>query len=320
MISIDRLHQALRARADEATKKHLRPLQALRVALDAYEEAALLAWEARLSAPLARQLGLDDLDTSGLERALLDERSSLQQALRVALTWATERMEQDARAASPPRRLGMTPVLSDVEPTLLDQEPEEPPASSRETLSSREEAAAPPEEEAPPRQPPALAHASMEEVSTSFEPPRSAWTTSGGAQVPTNAAERRVLQGLLQLVGEVPTLSTDLDLIDEVDRIEAVASDERLASWDMLGDRVAQAWVSMLVARLRAVRERLSPDLKSLLARHRALITRMPTYWIGRKSPLFINGMKKDHMSKARSWGEDARYAYAELLARGGLS
>lgn len=125
------------------------------------------------------------------------------------------------------------------------------------------------------------------------------------------AAERNALGRLLHDVGEPPSLFDDDDVRAELDKLDAVTSEEKMKRWDALRVDVLTSWLSMLVARGRAVREHIDPS-SPLRGRLRDVLVRLPTYAARRRTG-FINGMTPKHEPARGSWTADATHRLAEL-------
>lgn len=283
---INALSEKLRTLAVTETTRKLGPLIELRHAIDAYEEA--LGYETE------RQL-VERFDDIGIE---LGERiaptlaqENVGVALHAALAWLSRGEPVGVGTSHEPEPFGVAQNEAAELPGVGegDDAPAavESPAMCSQALS------------------PSQLEAYFDQLRrTPAEPvadPRQA-----------RATERQALRDLLDRVGEVPDLTGDVAVIEELETIEGVTDDTTLARWDALGEVVLHAWLTMLVARLRALRERI--DLGSPLhVRHKLVINRLPAYRTARGMKGFVNGMAKTHGPKFGTWVEDARRALVDL-------
>lgn len=283
---IDLLFERLRTLAATDTERKLGPLLGLRDAIDAYEGA--LRYECE------RQL-VERFDEFAVER---DEgveptlaRANVGAALHAALAWFSSDEPVGIPASHEPEPLGVA-------------ENEAPPE-----LPGAGEAVDAPAVENPPMCSQALSPADLEAY---FDQLRSTPPEPVADPRQARATERQTLRDLLDRVGEIPDLTGDVAVIEELEKIEGVSDDATLARWDALGEVVLHSWLTMLVARLRALRERI--DVGSRLhQRHKLVINRLPAYRTARGMKAFVNGMAKTHGPEFGTWVEDARRALADL-------
>jgi hypothetical protein len=120
-----------------------------------------------------------------------------------------------------------------------------------------------------------------------------------------------ILHELMAALGPPRPLDSSIDLIEEADALDAVGSPDRQAQWARLPRNAQQAWLSMLVARTRALKELPSMG-DATKARVKEIIGRYPP-WAKAHSPGHVNGMQVKHAPVHGSWARDARDAWKAL-------
>ena len=283
---IDLLFDRLRTLAATDTERKLGPLLGLRDAIDAYEGALRYECERQLVERFDEFVVERD---EGVEPTLA--RANVGAALHAALTWFSSEEPVGIAASHEPEPFGVA-------------ENEAPPE-----LPGAGEVVDAPAVENPPMCSQALSPADLEAY---FDQLRRTPAEPVADPRQARATERQTLRDLLDRVGDVPDLTGDVVVIEELETIERVSDDTTLARWDALGEVVLHSWLTMLVARLRALRERIDVG-SSLHQRHRLVINRLPAYQKTREAKRFVNGMAKAHGPKHATWTDDARSALAEL-------
>jgi uncharacterized Zn-binding protein involved in type VI secretion len=120
-----------------------------------------------------------------------------------------------------------------------------------------------------------------------------------------------ILHELMAALGPPRPLDSSLALIEETDALDAVASPDQQTQWARLPRNAQQAWLSMLVARTRALKE-LPSTGDATQARVKQIIGRYPP-WAKAHSPGHVNGMQVKHAPVHGSWAHDARDAWQVL-------
>jgi hypothetical protein len=120
-----------------------------------------------------------------------------------------------------------------------------------------------------------------------------------------------ILHELMEALGPPRPLDSSIDLIEEADALDAVGSPDRQAQWARLPRNAQQAWLSMLVARTRALKE-LPSASDATKARVKQIIGRYPP-WAKTHGPGHVNGMQVKHAPVHGSWAHDARDAWEAL-------
>src|SRR5579883_1632964 len=102
-----------------------------------------------------------------------------------------------------------------------------------------------------------------------------------------------VLHELLKSVGPPRDLGSTVAMIEEADALDEIGDEERQASWARLPRHAQQAWIGMLVARTRALKEHpsVSADVKTTAKR---IINRYPAF-ASKHAPGHVNGLKVTH-------------------------
>lgn len=130
-----------------------------------------------------------------------------------------------------------------------------------------------------------------------------------------------VLHELMDAVRPPRALDTTVNVIEEVEALDDIATDERQQQWARLPKSAQQLWLSTLVARTRALKALPSatPEVK---ARVKTIIGRYPA-WAKEHMPGHVNGMRVMHEPLRGSWTQDARDSWdalADLLGDEPLS
>ncbi len=111
-----------------------------------------------------------------------------------------------------------------------------------------------------------------------------------------------VLHELMSAVGPPRDLKMSVNVIEETDALDLVSTDDRQGRWARLPRNVQQLWLSMLVARCRALRE--LPSATSG-AKVKEILGRYPP-WAKAHAPGHVNGMQVKHGPMRGSWAQDA--------------
>jgi hypothetical protein len=120
-----------------------------------------------------------------------------------------------------------------------------------------------------------------------------------------------VLHELMDAIGPPRSLETSVGVIEEADALDEVATDERQEQWARLPRSIQQLWLSMLVARTRALKDLQSatPEVK---ARVKVIIGRYPG-WAKEHAPGHVNGLQVKHVPEHASWAQDAHHQWDAL-------
>ena len=112
------------------------------------------------------------------------------------------------------------------------------------------------------------------------------------------------LHEMMSLLGPFDaTLNDSFALVDELDALEEVATDERQKLWVRLPIEVQKHWLSHLVARTRAIREHPSSDTATdRLKKIRAVYPQ----WTRDYVPGHIHGLQLKHAPLRGTWANDA--------------
>ncbi|RYE86691.1 MAG: hypothetical protein EOO75_15410, partial [Myxococcales bacterium] len=177
-----------------------------------------------------------------------------------------------------------------------DEEDEEPPAATREPASRR------PEES--PVSADALS-AWREQLSK-----KQAQAAVRPAEVP-EGKQRSTLVALMQALGDVRETTNMVDIVDEVDALEQITTPERRTQWALLSKPMQRAWLSLLVARTRAVKDATinNPGLRE---RIKVFILHFPAY-AKAYHPGYVNGLQVSHNPEGHSWRHDALQFWEQL-------
>jgi hypothetical protein len=154
--------------------------------------------------------------------------------------------------------------------------------------------------------PPASVPANGAQVAQWKSKVRTTGLGAGMSAAPSTAtASAFVLHELMETVGPPRSLEASVGIIDEVDALNDVATDDKQALWARLTKNTQQLWLSMLVARTRALKNLASvtPEMKS---RVKVIISRYPP-WAKEHAPGHVNGMQAKHEPMNGSWAQDAR-------------
>ena len=119
-----------------------------------------------------------------------------------------------------------------------------------------------------------------------------------------------VLHELMSVVGPPRDLKTSVAVIEEVDALDGVSTDDRQARWVRLPKNVQQLWLSMLVARGRGLKE--LPSASESWMRVKGILSRFPP-WAKTHVPGHVNGMQVKHGPMRGSWTLDARDYWSAL-------
>jgi hypothetical protein len=120
-----------------------------------------------------------------------------------------------------------------------------------------------------------------------------------------------VLHALMETLGPPRSLETSVNVVEEADALDDIAGDGKRELWVRLPKNTQQLWLSVLVARTRALKELPSatPEMK---ARVKEIIGRYPP-WAKEHAPGHVNGMQIKHGPVLGSWAQDARHLWGAL-------
>ncbi|MGH7298516.1 MAG: hypothetical protein ACRELB_26485, partial [Polyangiaceae bacterium] len=114
-----------------------------------------------------------------------------------------------------------------------------------------------------------------------------------------------VLHQIMETVGPPRAIDASVEAIEEVEALDAVATDDLRDLWARLPKHVQQLWLSMLVARTRALRESASAP-RETLDRAKIVVARYPA-WAKKHVPGHVNGLQLKHAPLRGSWAQDGR-------------
>jgi hypothetical protein len=288
---LDSLHELLRSEAAEATHQRLDALVALRRALDEVEAWVRDEVERGI---VARVAGGDRapgrVAPASEEPRLPRVLDELEVQLRSAIAWLSEERARQAPTESPTG-------LEDVAEATIETEPLGTTLADEVVIST------------PSTRPTQAEIRSFfdghAQRAASARPPRPAQPLP---------SERATLRTLLEEVGPVPDLRSDVAVLEELENLEQLTEDERTARWDRLEEAHLQPWLTLLVARLRALKQHLDRG-SAKHAQHTLIINRLPSYRARRGLRFHVNGMDKRHEPTETTWHADAADAYETLLS-----
>ncbi len=120
-----------------------------------------------------------------------------------------------------------------------------------------------------------------------------------------------VLHELLQIVGAPRSLEAAVAAIEEVEALDAVGGDAHRKLWARLPKQVQQLWLSMLVARTRALRE--CPTVTTRVQEQAKIVVSRYPPWAKAHVPGHVNGLQLRHEPLHGSWAEDGRIHWQAL-------
>jgi hypothetical protein len=120
-----------------------------------------------------------------------------------------------------------------------------------------------------------------------------------------------VLHDLMAALGPPRALGSSVDVVEEADALDAVGTPDRQAQWVRLPRNAQQTWLSLLVARTRALKE-LPSSSDVTKAKVKEIIGRYPP-WAKAHNPGHVNGMQVKHAPMHGSWGQDAHASWEAL-------
>ena len=120
-----------------------------------------------------------------------------------------------------------------------------------------------------------------------------------------------VLHDLMGIVGPPRDLKASVEAIEEAESLDAVATEERRQLWTRLPKPTQQLWLSMLVARTRALRDH-APETPQVTALVKVVIARYPA-WAKAFNPGHVNGLQVKHAPIRDSWSQDGRDHWSAL-------
>jgi hypothetical protein len=116
--------------------------------------------------------------------------------------------------------------------------------------------------------------------------------------------QRVLLRDLMLGVGEPRDLTLDAGLLQEVEALEAATQLAEQERWKNLSRDLQRAWLSMMVARTRGLKERI-PLPPGMWGRINQVLIRYPVY-AKAAAPGHVNGLQAAHKSDGKSWRADA--------------
>jgi hypothetical protein len=292
---LDQLLAALRAAAD-AEVAAWAPLAArARAALDAYEAAARSAAEIAVANRVAPILGLPLVDAPDLRGARVELVASVRDLLAVLA-------EDDAN-----RGAGANGVDGSSKPIveLVDD-----PGSVADAPNQTGESLTTDAEETPTSSRPLTREELAAWLQRSAETPPAATTR---VTQPRKARDA-VLRTLVERAGTPPALTTDIEELEELEALEALTAEDQVKHWHDLSRDDQVSWLSFLVARARALKERVHSD-PVRKKRLREAILRFPEFAAAAR-PGHVNGMRQAHEPLSGSWTRDAHGYLSELRTR----
>jgi hypothetical protein len=116
----------------------------------------------------------------------------------------------------------------------------------------------------------------------------------------------------MNCVGGPRDLDSSVQMIEEADALDAVGVEDRQIAWSRLARDARNAWIGLLVARTRALKDHPSatPETAATVKR---IIRRYPA-WTARNETGHVNGLRVAHAPLHGSWAADARH-YWEMLS-----
>jgi hypothetical protein len=127
------------------------------------------------------------------------------------------------------------------------------------------------------------------------------------------AAEQRVLlRDLMLAVGEPRDLTLDAGLLQEVEALETATQLSEQERWKQLSRDLQRAWLSMMVARTRGLKERI-PLPPGMWGRINQVLIRFPVY-AKAAAPGHVNGLQAAHKADGKSWRADALVVWQALV------
>ncbi len=157
----------------------------------------------------------------------------------------------------------------------------------------------------PESSPPASAPVSSEQLAQWTDAVRASGLGSAPGRDAAPIAWPLVLDQLMQALGPPRPLDTTLDVIDELEALDAIGTPEAQERWTLLPRTAGQAWLSLLVARTRALKELPSTTFEGSRERVRQIIGRYPP-WAKQHTPGHVNGLQTRHAPSHGSWTRDA--------------
>jgi len=235
-------------------------------------------------------------------RGLLDSFRHEQQVLathlgEAILEWRRRGGNFDLRKRGEPRIPARQPRI---EETKANDDDDEAADSTPETHSSRAEVHP---EEAPVSV--EAIKAWKEQILKKQAPPASRPVE------PSEARQRAMLASLMNTLGEIRELNNMVNIVDEVDGLENITSVEARAQWPQMSKPMQRAWLAMLVARTRAVKDATTTN-PGLRERIKTFILHFPAY-AKTYQPGYVNGLQVSHNPENGSWRDDALHFWAQL-------
>lgn len=231
-------------------------------------------------------------------RAVLEEFHKEQSALamrlgELMLEWRRRGGNFDLRRRGEPR-VAPRPVKVEAPKDEEEEEEEETPETLSPTSGPQE---APVSAEA--------IRAWKEQLQKKQAPP-----VSRPAEVP-EVKQRSVLLSLMNAIGEIREVNTMVNIVDEVDGLEKITSPEYRTQWTLMSKPMQRAWLTMLVARTRAVKDATTTN-PGLRERIKTFILHFPAY-AKTYQPGYVNGLQVSHNPEHGSWYQDALLAWNQL-------
>lgn len=237
-------------------------------------------------------------EVRGLLEALQTEQEQLAKRLGESLLeWRRRGGNFDLRKRGEPRIPLRQPRIE--EPKSEEEEDEEEEEATPETHAPR--SAAP--EEAP---------VSVEALRAWKEQLQKKQAAQPSRPVePSESRQRATLLSLLNTLGDIRELNNMINIVDEVDGLENITSAECRTQWPLMSKPMQRAWLAMLVARTRAVKDATTTN-PGLRERIKTFILHFPAY-AKTYQPGYVNGLQVSHNPENGSWRDDALHFWAQL-------
>ncbi len=122
---------------------------------------------------------------------------------------------------------------------------------------------------------------------------------------------RKTLRALMKQLGPPVDHAHHVDLIDETDALLEATQRERVEPWKQLPPEMQRAWLTLLVARARAMAEKIQ-TLPGARGKLQAVFPRLSAY-SKEEQPGYVHGLAVGHMPTRGTWYADAEHAWNEL-------
>ena len=122
---------------------------------------------------------------------------------------------------------------------------------------------------------------------------------------------RQTLRALMGELKKPNPPSNQVEMIDEADTLVEVTQRERIDQWRTLPNEMQRTWLTMLVARARAITEaaQAMPGTRSKL---QAVFPKLSAY-SKEYQPGYVHGLAVGHLPTRGTWLSDALHAWEEL-------